>query len=50
VHLMIHTHGHDTWRFNGRVVLYFSDKSNMTAPLGNTELKNDGASTDFAAQ
>jgi hypothetical protein len=49
VHMWIHTHGHDTWRFNGRLVLYFSDKSNITATIGNSELKNDGASTDFAA-
>lgn len=49
VHIYIHTHGNDTWRFNGRVVLYFSDRSNITATLGNTELKNDGASTDFSA-
>jgi hypothetical protein len=49
VHVYIHTHGHDTWRFNGRVVLYFSDHTNITASSGNLELKNDGAATDFAA-
>jgi hypothetical protein len=49
VHMYIHTHGHDTWHLNGRVVLYFSDRSNITATLGNSELKNDGASTDFSA-
>lgn len=49
VHMYIHTHGKDTWHFNGRVVLYFSDKTNITATLGNSELKNDGAATDFNA-
>src|SRR2546421_3136273 len=43
-----HTHGHDTWKFNGRVVLYFSDKLNLEAHADSIELKNDGACTDFA--
>jgi hypothetical protein len=49
VHMYVHTHGHDTWRFNGRAVLYFSDHSNITANIDHVELKNDGASTDFSA-
>jgi hypothetical protein len=49
IHVYIHTHGHDTWRFNSRVVLYFSDHTNITAASGNVELKNDGAATDFSA-
>lgn len=49
VHVYIHTHGHDTWRFNGRLVLYFTDHSNITASIDNVELKNDGASTDVSA-
>jgi hypothetical protein len=49
VHMWIHTHGNDTWRFNGWVRLDFSDGTNLVANLGNSELKNDGASTDFAA-
>ena len=44
-----HTHGHDTWKFNGRVVLYFSDKTNLTAGRDGIELKNDGACADFSA-
>lgn len=49
VRVMIHTHGNDTWRFNGRVVLQFSDKSNLVASRDSIELKNDGASTDWSA-
>jgi hypothetical protein len=49
VHMRIHTHGNDTWRFNGRVVLYFSDGTNITAFLGDTQLENEGASTGFNA-
>ena len=48
-HLWIHTHGNDTWKFNGRLVLYFSDGSNLSADLGNTELKNDGAAVDWVS-
>jgi hypothetical protein len=44
-----HTHGHDTWRFNGRVVLYFSDKTNLEASSDGNELKNDGACTNWSA-
>jgi hypothetical protein len=47
VHVWIHTRGHDTWRFNGRVVLYFSDGTNLVVNRDGVELKNDGASTDF---
>ena len=42
-----HTHGHDTWKFNGRVVLFFSDKSNLVSSRDGIELKNDGACADF---
>lgn len=49
VHLWIHTHGNDTWRMSGWVRLDFSDGTNLIANLGNTELKNDGASVDFSA-
>jgi len=45
-----HTHGHDTWKFNGRVVLYFSDKLNLVASRDSIELKNDGACTDFSGE
>ena len=49
VHLWINTPGNDTWRLNGWVRLDFSDGSNFVANLGNTELKNDGASVDFSS-
>jgi hypothetical protein len=49
VHLWIHTHGNDTWRMSGWVRLDFSDGSNLVANLGNSELKNDGASVDFSS-
>jgi hypothetical protein len=42
-----HTHGHDTWKFNGRVVLYFSDKTNLVVARDGIELKNDAACADF---
>ena len=42
-----HTHGHDTWKFNGRVVLYFSNKTNLVSSRDGIELKNDGACVDF---
>jgi len=44
-----HTHGHDTWKFNGKVVLYFSNHTNLTASRDGIELKNEGASTEFSA-
>lgn len=50
VHVRIHTHGHDTWRFNGQVILTFSDGTNMIASRDGIELKNDGAATDFSQQ
>lgn len=49
VHVSQHTHGNDTWKFHGRVVLYFSDHTNLTAQSGDVTLANDGASTDFSA-
>ncbi len=49
VHVWQHTHGHDTWRSNQQVVLYFSDHSNLTASRDGIELKNDGAAVDFSA-
>ncbi len=49
VHISIHTHAKNTWRFNGRVVLYFSDHTSITADSGHAELSNDGASDDFSA-
>ncbi|CAN5676945.1 hypothetical protein BH10ACI4_BH10ACI4_11680 [soil metagenome] len=45
----IHTHGNDTWRFRGNITLHFSDSSNITANIDNTELKNDGACLTFSA-
>jgi len=42
-----HTHGNDTWKFNGRVVLYFSNKTNLVRSRVGIELKNDGACVDF---
>lgn len=51
VHMSISTHGgagHDTWRFNAKVILSFSDNTNLIAAIDNVELKNDGAATDFA--
>lgn len=47
--ICIHTHGNDTWRFRGDVTLHFSDNSNITANIGNSELKNDGACLNFSA-
>ncbi len=44
-----HTHGHDTWKFNARLVLYFSGGTNIVASRDGIELKNDGAGTDFTA-
>ena len=43
-----HTHGHDTWKSNQRVVLYFSDHSNLVASQDGIALVNDGAGTAFA--
>lgn len=42
-----HTHGNDTWKFNGRVLLYFSNKTNLVRSRDGIELKNDGACIDF---
>jgi hypothetical protein len=41
--------GHDTWRWQGRVVLQFSDKSNLVAESGTVELVNNNACTSFNA-
>ncbi len=49
VHMWQHTKGNDTWRFKPSVILSFSDGTTLLAEGGNTELKNDGASTDFSA-
>lgn len=49
VQVCIHTHGNDTWRMSSRVVLQFSDKTNLTAGSGTVELKNDGACTEYSA-
>jgi hypothetical protein len=40
--------GHDTWKFNARLVLYFSDKSNYTAQIDNTKMVNNGGHTEFS--
>ncbi|MEO6390768.1 MAG: hypothetical protein ABIP75_02880 [Pyrinomonadaceae bacterium] len=45
-----HTHGHDTWKMNGRVVLYFSNKTNLVASQDGVTMENDGACVDFVAQ
>lgn len=50
IHVWQHTHGHDTWKSNMRVVLVFSNKTNLAASRDGIELKNDGASVDFATQ
>lgn len=41
------THGDDTWKFNGRVVLFFSDNSNLVSSRDGIELKDNGACADF---
>jgi hypothetical protein len=50
VNVWQHTHGHDTWKSNMRVVLYFSNHTNLQAARDGIELKNDNASTNFAHQ
>jgi len=47
VQICQHTHGHDTWKFDGRVVLYFSNKTNLIADGGGITLENEGACTTF---
>jgi hypothetical protein len=44
------TNGHDTWKFNARVTLVFSDNSNLVASKDGIILVNDGACADFSAQ
>lgn len=39
----IHTNGNDTWKFNGRVTLFFDDGSNLVQSPEGITLKNDGA-------
>lgn len=41
------THGNDTWKFNGRLVLFFSDSSNLVSSRDGIELKNSDACADF---
>ena len=52
VHMWQETHGgagHDTWRFNVRVVLYFSGGGgNYLAEKNGVDLVNNNASVDFA--
>jgi hypothetical protein len=47
VHVTIHSHGYDTWRFNGQVILKFSDGTNLTANINNAELRGGGDGVDF---
>ena len=42
-----HTNGNDTWKFNSRVVLFFTDGSNLSASKDGTVLVNDGASDSY---
>jgi hypothetical protein len=49
VHLQQQTYGHDTWKFNARVILYFSDGTDLVADAFGIRLVNNGASTDFQA-
>jgi hypothetical protein len=49
VHVCQHTHGNDTWKMHSRVVLYFSNKTNLVASSGDVTLKNDGACTDYSS-
>ena len=55
--LHIKTHGgrgHDKWKFNGRVILEFSDKTNITANIGDTTLEakgtNESPGVDFSSK
>lgn len=45
-----HTNGKDTWKFNARVVLFFTDRSNLAASKDGIVLTNDSASDNFNAQ
>ncbi|HEY4302856.1 MAG TPA: hypothetical protein VGM82_00205 [Gemmatimonadaceae bacterium] len=40
--------GHDTWKFNARLVLYFSDKSNFTAQIDSATMVNNGGHVEFS--
>lgn len=55
VHLWQKTHGgrgHDTWKFDARAILYFSDGLNLVANAGGVTLNSDSTSAapavDFA--
>ncbi len=49
VHMWITTHGHDTWKLDlAKVTLTFSDGNTLVAERTSFQLKNNGASTDFA--
>ncbi|TDT95954.1 hypothetical protein EDD99_7796 [Streptomyces sp. 846.5] len=50
VRMWIKTNGNDTWPIDdARVTLYFSDGTTLVAEQQGITLKNDGASTEFAA-
>jgi len=49
VHMWQQTHGHDTWKFNAKVTLFFSDGQNLVASKDNVTLKNNGASVDYTS-
>lgn len=41
--------GHDTWKFNAKLVLHFSDNTNIIAKEDGVVLVNNNASTAFSA-
>ena len=41
------SHGSDTWTFNGRVVLYFSDRTNLAVGADGIHLNSDSACVNF---
>ena len=43
----IKTNGHDTWRFNGTVTLFFDDGTNITKTKDSISLTDNGASVIF---
>jgi len=49
VRLAIQTNGHDTWKFDAQVILYFSDGTNLFAERRNISLVNNRAQVAFAA-
>lgn len=42
--------GHDTWKFNGKLILIFSDKSNLIASVENVTLESRGTNEQPAVE